>query len=222
MLFSLKRYLPIVLVLLTTWACSVADPEDVAPGELAEFRLNPDNIYIFNAGTSSAVRLDPLLNDSIKVALTITYSRPENGKIEFIDKEGWFYTPDVDFFGVDEIIYTGCYRTTCKSATIRMIVEEPFDPETCEFEINGEDIETPMDTPVEILIFGNDVICRYMGMSVFSPEHGTFNTYSYSGNYKNTVYIYQPPKGFTGTDRFKYRIFTETGFLETYCNITVK
>jgi hypothetical protein len=85
----------------------------------------------------------------------------------------------------------------------------------------GETVETTKDQPLEIRIFANDIVCQFQGQSIFSPEKGTFNTYSYAGGYKNTIYVYYPPKGFVGTDRFKYSIFTNEGKLEATCVINV-
>lgn len=195
--------------------------EEPFPSTYFMMELNPDDVYMYN-GANAQVRLDPLLNDSLKVDATVSYSMPLHGEITFIDNEGWFYNPDDGFFGIDNIVYTVCHKEGCGSASITMYVEEPLDPETCMFEIKGEDVETEMNQPLEIRIFSNDIICQYNGISIDSPEKGRFTSYSYSGSYKNTVYVYYPPKGFKGTDRFRYRIFTPGGDLQAYCNITIK
>lgn len=196
--------------------------EDVIPPTFFMIQLNPDDIYLFNGGSEYGTRLDPLLNDSIKVDVTVSYSTPPHGTIRFIENEGWFYKPDAGYYGIDNVTYTVCWKDGCGSASINIFVEQPLDPATCVYAINGEAIEIEKDQAIEIRIFENDVICQYQGMSLFAPEKGTYETFSYSGNYKNTIYVYRPPKGFTGTDRFKYRFVVGNTYMETYCNITIK
>lgn len=212
----------LVTVVLMVFVGGCDEPfEERFPSTYFMMQLNPDDVYMYNA-QDALVRLDPLLNDSLKVDATVSYSNPLHGKITFIENEGWFYNPDDGFFGIDNIIYTICHTEGCGSASITMYVEEPLDPETCMFEVNGEAVETDMNQAIEIRIFTNDIICQYNGMSIDSPEKGRFTSYSYSGSYKNTVYVYYPPKDFRGTDKFRYKIFTPNGQLEAYCNITVK
>lgn len=197
------------------------DEEDSPPPAFKNIVLRPDVIYIYNGNVEEGTRLDPLLNDSIKVAATINYSTPSHGVISFIANEGWFYKPEEGFFGVDEIEYTLCHQKTCVSTTITVHVEEPMNWETCMYSITGESVSTTVNTPIEIRIFANDVVCPMNGFGMNSPEKGTFSTYSYSGSYKNTVYVYYPPKDFVGADRFSYKIFTDDGDKQVYCNITI-
>jgi hypothetical protein len=197
--------------------------EDTIPESFYKIQLNPDEIYIYTGGPSYGTRLDPLLNDSIKVDVTVSYSTPTAGIISFIPNEGWFYKPNDGFIGVDNFDYTVCLNGTCDSAPIKMHVETPLDPNTCTYLVQGETVETLKNQPVEIRIYMNDIVCpSYLGNSISSPEKGTFNVYSYSGTIKNIVYVYFPPKGFVGTDRFKYKVFTPDGDMEAYCTITVK
>lgn len=196
--------------------------DDAIPKSFAAILVNPDYIYVINSGDPNGVRLDPLLNDSIKVDVSVSYSTPTSGTISFIPNEGWFYRPDADFTGLDDITYTVCHLNECRSALITMVVEPPADLNNCTFEIKGESVETLKDQPISIRIFANDVVCPYQGSSLSSPEKGTFGTFSYSGSFKNIVYVYYPPKGFVGTDRFSYRLFSSDGDLSTFCTITVK
>ena len=197
--------------------------EDVIPARFKEIILNPDEIYTYVDNESQiGTRLDPLLNDSIKVNVSISYSTPSSGIIHFVPDEGWFYKPNAGFIGVDEFTYTACIDQNCNTSTIKMHVEQPLTGADCRYELNGESVETTKDQPIEIRIFLNDTVCPYRGSSISSPEKGTFNTYSYSGSIKNTVYVYYPPKGYVGTDRFKYKIFTDGPDLEVYCTINVK
>lgn len=211
----------ILIFLLSLSGCN--EPfEDIIPESFFKTQLNPDEVYIYSGGPSYGVRLDPLLNDSIKVAVNITYSSPAHGTISFIPNEGWFYKADDDFVGVDQFNYTACYQGKCLTSFIKMHVEEPIDLTNCVYQLVGESVETTKNQPIEIRIFINDTVCKYAGNSIAAPEKGTFNVYSYSGSIKNIVYVYFPPKGFIGTDRFKYKIFTPDGDMETYCTITIK
>ncbi len=211
------------VLVLTTWlaGCNDPDEKDTVPGSFYVVQLNPDDIHMYNSGNSQ-VRLDPFLNDSLKVAASVSYSEPLHGTVTFIPNEGWFYRPHADFHGIDNIVYTVCHSGGCGSSSITMYVDPPLDPVICFYEVFGETVTTRQDQPIAIRIFDNDMICQYQGMSLDRPELGTFSTYAYSGTYKNVVYVYYPPKGFTGKDRFRYRVVTPTGELAAYCEINIE
>lgn len=217
--------LPILLFMTTMLltACEETFLEDVVPKTFLDIKLNPDEVFMYGPGPSYGVRLDPHLNDSIKVTSTIKFGTPKSGTISFIENEGWFYKPNAGFFGTDEFTYSVCTPANeCVSSTVRMHVEDPIVLVNCTSQLTGESVETFMDQPIEIRIFANDMVCPFSGTSIRKPEKGTFAAYSYPGSFKNTVYVYFPPKGFVGTDSFKYRIFTNNGDLEATCTITVK
>jgi hypothetical protein len=198
------------------------DLSDKVPTSFFDIKLNADEIYLYNnGGNPHGVRLDPLINDSIKVDASVSYSNPLYGAITFIQNEGWFYKPKPDFIGLDNFTYSVCYDDQCFSAPITMHVEEPVDLSNCFSQINGESAQTQKDHPISIRIFANDIICPYQGSGLSAPEKGRFGTYSYSGSFKNIVYVYYPPKGFVGTDRFTYKLFTSDGYLEASCIITI-
>jgi len=210
------------LMALITVGLSACDEgfEDKIPVEFFMIQLNPDDIFLY-PGSEYGVRLDPLVNDSIKVEVTIAYSTPLFGTLTFIQNEGWFYKPNEGFIGIDNIIYTVCYKNECYSASITLYVEEPLDITNCTTVVNNEAVTTARNQPIGIPIFQNDVACPYQGSSIFAPSKGTFTTYTYSGSFKNIVYVYYPPKNFTGTDQFKYRLFTSDGYIEGTCTITI-
>ena len=204
------------------WTGCDDDLTDKVPSSFLMVQVNADDIYLYNnGGNPYGVRLDPLVNDSIKVDVTVSYSTPTFGTISFIQNEGWFYKPNDGFVGTDNLTYTVCHKEECFSAPIKMVIEEPIDITNCTFEIFGESVETKKDQPIAIRIFLNDNVCPYQGSSLAAPEKGRFDTFSYSGSFKNIVYVYHPPKGFTGTDRFTYKLFTSDGFLEAHCSISV-
>ena len=82
---------------------------DTLPGTYFMIQLNPDDIYLYNSGNPSGVRLDPLVNDSIKVEVTVSYSTPGFGTIKCVANEGWFYVPNPGFYGIDNVTYTVCH-----------------------------------------------------------------------------------------------------------------
>lgn len=217
-----KARLFIFMAALITVSLNACDEEfeDKIPVNFSTIQLNPDDIFLY-PGSEYGVRLDPLVNDSIKVEVTISYNNPSFGTLTFIQNEGWFYKPNQGFIGIDNIIYTVCYKQECYSAPITLHVEQPLDITTCTTVVNNESVTTARNQPIGIPIFQNDVACLYQGSSIFAPTKGTFTTYTYSGNFKNTVYVYYPPKNFTGTDQFKYRLFTSDGYIEGICNITI-
>lgn len=221
----MKRFIvaqSLTLISLLLLSCSEDGMEqDSLPKKFEQIELRPDEIYLYNGGSPLGTRLDPLLNDSIKVEVNVSYTTPTSGAISFIEDEGWFYKPYENFFGEDNVTYTACNGNECESASIKLYVEPPLDGNNCTYALTGETVTTSRDEPVEIRIFVNDVICSFIGSSINSPEKGTFNSYSYAGGYKNTVYVYYPPKGFVGTDRFTYKIFTNDGALEATCVINV-
>lgn len=219
-----KSTLLYTVICLSSIAFSACDEEplvDSLPPSFLEVTLNPDLIYIYNTGNPTGVRLDPLVNDSIKVDATLSFSTPNHGVINFIQNEGWYYVANAGFVGTDYITYSVCYQNACANALITMQVEALPDFNNCTFSITGENVQTKREQPIAIRIFDNDMVCPYMGNSIQSPEKGRFNTYTYSGTFKNTVYVYFPPKGYVGTDRFRYRLFTPDGYIEAYCNITI-
>lgn len=196
--------------------------DDELPGRPVsenQMRLASDDIYLYTEGSGTAVRLDPTLNDSIHGETHVSFGTASSGEITFVENEGWFYKPDPGFLGTDTFIYTVCSSHVCASETIRMHVEEYLP--NCNFELYDEQVITQKDTPIEIRVFMNDTACNYQGMDLFSPDKGTFATYSYSGSFKNIVYVYYPPKGFSGTDHFRYKLRNGMETLEGECTITV-
>jgi len=213
----MKRYytriniLPVILGLLL-WSCDTIN-DDVIPNFFKEFKLYPDEIYTINDNGDYILRLDPLANDSIKTEVNVTYSQPKHGRLlpEFDGPGTMGYKPEQSFLGTDSLTYTVCVNQNCQTEKIKLFVEVPQDPAVCETILRGESLETTINTPKQIRIFLNDVICynnTYGGTTIYKPEKGTFRTIDYAGSYKNTIYEYIPPKDYVGEDSFKYRVYT--------------
>ncbi|MFD2247471.1 Ig-like domain-containing protein [Pontibacter ruber] len=217
--------LQLLAVILLLWGCDKTE-EDVIPRSFQEFTLYPDDIYTFNSNSDWINRLDPLANDSVKAQVKVTYSQPQHGQLlpEFDGPGTMGYKPNNDFYGIDSFTYTVCTSEICKSETIRMIVEKPYDPATCTTLLAPDSLETTKNTFKGIRIFENDRICfndSYGGNYIEKPVKGTFRTIEYSGSYKNTIYVYYPPKDYVGEDSFRYRVYTSRD-RSTYQEIIVK
>lgn len=202
--------------------------DDVLPIAFQDFQLFPDDVYLINGNNDWINRLDPLINDSIKGSANVTFSKPLHGRLSVEADGDTYYKPDTNFFGVDSLIYTVCSPEKCKSEKIRLYVEEPLNPNNCTTILGADSLETTKNTSKTIRIFMNDVICPGMvGWSIFKPEKGTYESVAYSGALKNVIYIYYPPKNFTGEDSFKYRIHPDPdnyygNYLEMVVKVTVK
>ncbi|MEJ8756908.1 hypothetical protein WG947_07880 [Pontibacter sp. H259] len=226
----MKRHVTRFILLLTVtsglllWSCDTVS-DDVLPNFFKEFKLYPDEIYTVNSNSGFILRLDPLANDSIKTEVNVTYSQPENGELlpDFDGPGTMGYEPHDGFFGIDNLTYTVCVDKSCQTENIKLIVETPQDPATCVTVLHGETLETTVNTSRQLRIFLNDVICynsTYGGTTIYKPEKGTFETIEYAGSYKNTIYVYIPPKDYIGQDSFKYRVYTNPD-RSVYQEITV-
>ena len=231
----MKNYLSkvkLVVALLALVALGACDQEtdDILPKSFQQFNLYPDQIYIFNGNSSWITRLDPLANDSVKTEVSVTYDQPRNGQLfPGYDGPGTMgYKPNNDFYGIDSLNYTVCTLEICKTEKIKLIVEEPLDPATCVTMLRADSLETTRNKFKGIRIFENDIICLnddFGGSYIEKPVKGTFNTIQYSGSYKNTIYVYYPPKDFVGEDSFRYRVYTSrdrSNYQEIIVKVTVK
>ncbi len=214
---------------LMLWGCDKTS-DDVIPISFQEFKLYPDDIFIVNSNSDWITRLDPLSNDSVKTEVTVTYTQPLHGDLfpEFDGPGTMGYKPDPDFIGIDSLEYTVCGGEICTTEKIRLIVEKPNDPTTCQTVLVGETLETTVNTSKQLRIFENDIVCyndTYGGTTIYSPEKGTFETIDYSGSYKNTIYVYYPPKDYVGEDSFRYRVYTSrdrSTYQEAIVRVTIK
>lgn len=223
-ILSRFKALQVLAFLLVLGACDTVT-EDVVPSFFKEFALYPDEIYTFNTTSGFILRLDPLANDSIKAEVNVTYSQPLHGRLlpDFDGPGTMGYVPEEDFYGTDSLNYTVCISSKCQTELIKVIVEEVIDPATCQTQLVGETLETIVNTTKQLRIFLNDIVCyndTYGGTSIYSPVKGTFETIEYSGSYKNTIYVYIPPKDYRGEDSFRYRVYTSRD-RSTYQEITV-
>lgn len=220
----------VALMVLVAFGGCDQEEDDILPRSFQEFSLYPDQIYIFNDNGSWITRLDPLANDSIKTEVNVTYDQPQKGQlVPDYDGPGTMgYKPNINFYGVDSLNYTVCNAELCKTEKIKLIVEESFDQASCVTMLRADSLETTKNTFKGIWIFENDIICYnddYGGTYIEKPIKGTFKTINYSGSYKNTIYVYYPPKDFVGEDSFRYRVYTSRDrsvYQEIIVKVTIK
>ncbi|MBC5994565.1 Ig-like domain-containing protein [Pontibacter cellulosilyticus] len=206
--------------------------EDVVPVSFGgDLKIHPDNLYVYNNKTS---RVHSEANDTIVSFDKKTYSTPINGTLvaNFDGIEGTMgYRPNPGFVGTDSLTYQVCSGQTCKTAKIKLIVEEPVDPANCTTTIQPDFVKTKRDKPVEIRMFVNDIICPSPSVAAYynAPSRGTVRYVNYFEGWKNDVWIYTPAKGFVGVDSFTYKFYPNgyTGsstdkYLEAEVRITVE
>ncbi|MBF8962117.1 hypothetical protein I0P70_02570 [Pontibacter sp. FD36] len=212
---NLRKTFSLVLVagLLSLWGCEQVY-EDVAPISFTNFKLNDDLLYVYNTKDS---RVYSAVNDTVVVYDKITYNQPVHGELypnyanDNPDIMG--YKPKPGYVGLDSATYEVCSGGVCKTATIRFVVEAPqfSDPNDCETILVEDVLETTVNTPKEIRIFLNDVICYYPNenwtVKFWGPNNGTMQVMNYWEGVKNDVLIYRPNKNFVGEDIYTYRVY---------------
>ncbi len=214
----------VFVLLIVSGGCDT-ETRDIVPKAYEQFELYEDDIYAFNGG--GIIRLDPLGNDSLKTAVTVTFGQPLHGTLTVEADGDTYYKPEAAFFGTDSLAYTACSGAVCQTEKIRLHIEKPLDPNNCTSAVGADSLVTTRNTAKGIRIFMNDVLCPMAGKSVFAPQKGTFKTIEYAGSYKNTIYMYYPPKDFVGQDSFRYRIHPDPAnydrvYLEVVVKVTVR
>ncbi|EMR00723.1 Ig-like domain-containing protein [Cesiribacter andamanensis] len=221
------KCVPLILLLMASLGGCDLEEDDFAPESFEEFTLYPDEIWCYNGNTPNepAARLDMLRNDSIKVAVTVSFGAVRNGRLEVMGDGDTYYFPNQDFYGTDSLKYTVCSSRSCKTETARFIVERPVDPATCVTEIRDEQVETTRNQWVDVRVHANDQLCifAYVSQSYYAPQLGTYEDVSQSGGYKNIVIRYYPPRDYVGQDSFRYRMYTSTTeYIEGTAHITIR
>ena len=165
---------------------------------------------------------DPQGNDF--TAMISPVSDPSNGTV-VINPDGTYnYTPDQDYFGNDEFVYTICddgAPVACDTATVYLTIfpGAPTEPEI----VAVDDIDTTtVDTPVGIKILSNDLIPSdvYDVNIIVEPSNGTVVIDSLG------FAVYTPNPGYCSStpDEFQYEICTnsscDTASVQVYVECT--
>jgi hypothetical protein len=197
--------------------------DDVLPLSFQDFQLNPDEVYLINANNGWKNRMDPLVNDSLKMNVKVSFSKPYHGKLSVEADGDTYYTIDENYIGPDSLTYTVCSTEKCKSEKMRLFIEAPLDPNNCTTVLGADSLETTKNTSASIRVFMNDIVCPVTGISFFAPVRGTFEMIQYPGSLKNYLYVYHPPKNYTGEDSFRYRVHPDpNNFDKVYLEMVVK
>ncbi|MEJ8801983.1 Ig-like domain-containing protein [Pontibacter sp. H249] len=206
--------------MLTLWGCEHVE-SDVLPSHFTDFKLHDDLLYVYNDRDS---RVFSAVNDTVAVYDKITYSQPVHGQLypNYANDNPNImgYKPKPGYVGTDSLTYEVCSGGTCKTATIRLVVESRPDPTQCQLNIVADTVITTRNKPKAFRMFLNDEICygpngfavKYMG-----PEHGTMKHIDYIEGLKNIIQVYHPKKNFLGEDTYTYRVYPN-GWNGEYAN----
>lgn len=139
-------------------------------------------------------------NDSISLIISTS---PPNGTLEILN-DFLIYTSETDFTGIDYFTYILCddgQPSLCDTAYVSIVVNMQ--------EVDAEpDIEyTTVNTPIDILVVGNDSGTKISIESITtSPANGFVTETPGTG-----VITYEPEADFVGVDYFEYQICDTTG-----------
>jgi gliding motility-associated-like protein len=163
-----------------------------------------------DAGTgleNNPISGDLLANDTdpegnVQGVNTTPISNPSNGSVVINPDGTYTYTPNTDFVGNDQFVYSVCDNgspVACDTATVYLTVLPEPNTTTAEDDINS----TPLDTPVNGNVLTNDSDAEGDNQSVnptplANPTNGTVVLFP-NGNY-----TYTPNAGYTGDDEFTY------------------
>ncbi|PRY12421.1 hypothetical protein CLV24_108165 [Pontibacter ummariensis] len=204
-------FLALASAALALWGCEQVE-EDVAPVSFTNFKLNDDLLYVYNDQDS---RVWSAVNDTVEVYEKITYSQPVHGEIYpnyANDSEKIMgYKPKPGYVGLDSLTYEVCNGGTCKTAKIKLVVDNRPDFTNCTFQLGADSIITTVNKPSKgVRLFLNDSICKgtyNFGTKYWHPENGVIKTVDYFEGEKNILYVYYPNKNFRGEDSFTYRVY---------------
>ena len=121
------------------------------------------------------------------------------------------YTATADFNGTDSFTYTVTSGGVTETATVSVTVNAVVD-------IADDTATTNEDTPVNILVQGNDNF-ENAGHQITTANNGangtvTINNNGTPGNFADDFLVYSPAGNFNGTDSFTY-VVTSGGVTET-------
>lgn len=189
----------------TYTACDTAQLCDTATVTMTVTPVNDDPIANPDTATTpedTAVTINVLAND-VDVdndALTVTVTTPPtNGTTSVGADQRVTYTPRLDYFGGDSFVYRACDSSNrCATASVTVTVTPVNDAPR----VNDDNVTTPEDTAVLIVVLANDVEVEGEPMTVTiatPPLHGTTVV-----NPNGTV-LYTPALNYVGDDIFTYR-----------------
>ena len=129
---------------------------------------------------------------------------PVNGQVS-INLDGTYtYTPNPNYFGDDQFMYTICDNGTpsaCDEARVFLIITEVNDAPIALEDVNNTILNTPVAGNVLTNDFELDGDKLVLNTTIaITPTNGTVTLK------ENGSYVYQPNLGFIGEDRFEYEV----------------
>lgn len=151
------------------------------------------------------------------VVTSTTLSPPANGTISISSNGVFQYTPNLNYVGHDQFVYSICDPSgLCDTATCYLLIY-PQAPNTA-FDINN----TFVNTTVSGSLRTNDIdlqasVITYVTNAITAPRQGTVVINPNGG------YSYTPNLGFVGLDSFEYSVCNTFGLCSNewcYTNVT--
>ena len=137
---------------------------------------------------------------------------PSNGTAEINDSIVT-YNPDLNFSGVDQLIYEVCDQSNlCSNGNVNFSVSSINDQPIAEdknFEINEDEID------YEIILDATDVETESLDYSIINEPD--FGTYELDGN----IFLYNPNLNYFGQDEFVFNVSDGVNQIEVIYSITV-
>ena len=139
---------------------------------------------------------------------------PDNGVVTDTG-DVWTYHPDPGFVGVDKAVYNDPVNNLIRVFQIEVLGPAPYQSVFLKDDL----VATPVDEEIgEIHLLANDNggthligVSRINEWSNGDTEQG--GTLTYLPSIGKGVYMYTPPSGFSGIDRFRYKAKTPSGML---------
>jgi uncharacterized repeat protein (TIGR01451 family) len=159
---------------------------------------NPDS-YAMAENTTNT--FSPLLNDLVQTpggSLTIISVNPTNGTAFIVGGTNVLFTPHTNFIGtatIGYIIIDNVGGTNASLVTVTVTNRPPI--------ANGQSVTTTANTPLVILLTGNDINGLPLTYVIVSgPANGLLSLL----NTNTGVVTYTPNTNYTGSDSFAFRV----------------
>ena len=144
-------------------------------------------------------------DDALNVLACDCLVPPQHGMVERGPNHTVNYTPDADFFGVDQFTYVVCDGDgLCDTALVTVSVAPVNDPPAG----TGGPFVTPEDKPVRIAVAATDAEGEELVFTqIGGPQHGTIESFDPATG--SATFI--PDTGFSGSDSFRVEVCDASG-----------
>lgn len=210
---SLRSLLSNMALLLGCLACDQVG-EDMKPAQ-EEQLVAADNELITLPDAPLAVNLKSLAN--ARIPTTFRLSRlPKSGVVSFTAKGLLLYTPDPSFVAGGDgfaILSDAPVSGTPPSPVVFAVtLASDADQLPCGAGVAGDPVETIINTPIAIDVLRNDMFCDGRP----DPASLQIETAPQKGSVRiqNGQVVYTPANGFTGRERFIYKVCALGGIEE--------